>query len=245
VSYSNLIRLGGLGAMVGGVGYAGVGLLEVHLGEGLVYIGNIGYRFIVVSLPLGTMAAIVALYALHRERYGRAGAVFCLTAVLGLALATGALTLRVLATYPICLSGLSSFQLAHRLGLTRSERWHGALGNPFRGTADTASMVRDSSYGRESTRGVIYANSLGGARSARRRVVRTTRQSVPGAGRRALCGGWLLHLPSGRRANRATCKSALRTLDFRELRKAEVQLLRMRALRSWVNSLPRILQTEP
>jgi hypothetical protein len=62
VSYSNLIRLGGLGAMVGGVGYAGVGLLEVHLGEELVYIGNIGYRFIVVSLPLGTMAAIVALY---------------------------------------------------------------------------------------------------------------------------------------------------------------------------------------
>jgi hypothetical protein len=81
--------------MVGGVGYAGVGLLEVHLGEELGYIGNIGYRFIVVSLPLGTMAAIVALYALHRERYGRAGAVFCLTAVLGLALATGALTLRV------------------------------------------------------------------------------------------------------------------------------------------------------
>jgi hypothetical protein len=101
MSYSNLIRLGGLAAMVGGVLYAGVGLLEERLGEDLVFTGNIGYRFIVVSLPLGTMAAIVALYALHRDRYGRAGRVLCLTSVLGLGLATGALTLRVLAAYPI------------------------------------------------------------------------------------------------------------------------------------------------
>ena len=101
MSYSNLIRLGGLAAMVGGVVYAGVGLLEVHLGEELVFTGNLGYRFLVVSLPLGTMAAILALYALHRERYARAGMVLCLVSVLGLALATGALTLRVLAAYPI------------------------------------------------------------------------------------------------------------------------------------------------
>ena len=99
--YSNLIRLGGVAAMVGGVLYAGVGLLEGRLAEELVYIGNIGYGFIVISLPLGTMAAIAALYALHRERYGRAGTALCLTAFLGLALATGALTLRVLATYPL------------------------------------------------------------------------------------------------------------------------------------------------
>lgn len=101
MSYSKLIRLGGVAAMVGGVLYAGVGLLEKRLAEDLVFTGNIGYRIIVVSLPLGTMAAIVALYALHRERYGRAGTVLCLTAVLGLALATGALILRVLAAYPI------------------------------------------------------------------------------------------------------------------------------------------------
>src|ERR671910_1828648 len=101
MSYSNLIRLGGLAAMVGGVVYAGVGLLEKRLAEDLVFTGNIGYRIIVVSLPLGTMAAIVALYALHRQRYGRAGTVLCLTAVLGLALATGALILRFLAAYPI------------------------------------------------------------------------------------------------------------------------------------------------
>jgi hypothetical protein len=101
MSYSNLIRFGGLAAMVGGVLYAGVGLLVGRLGEELVYIGNIGYGFIVVSLPLGAMAAILALYGLHRERYGRAGLALCLTAFLGLALATGALTLRVLATYPL------------------------------------------------------------------------------------------------------------------------------------------------
>jgi hypothetical protein len=101
MSSSILIRLGGLAAMVGGVVYAGVGLLKGRLAEELVYIGNIGYGFLVVSLPLGAMAAIVALYALRRERYGRAGTVLCLTAFLGLALATGALTLRVLATYPI------------------------------------------------------------------------------------------------------------------------------------------------
>jgi len=59
LSYSNLIRLGGIAAMVGGVLYAGVGLLEEHLAEDLVFTGNIGYRIIVVSLPLGTMAAIV------------------------------------------------------------------------------------------------------------------------------------------------------------------------------------------
>jgi hypothetical protein len=47
------------------------------------------------------MTAIVAPYALHRERYGRAGLVLCLTTFLCLALATVALTLRVLATYPI------------------------------------------------------------------------------------------------------------------------------------------------
>ena len=87
--------------MVGGVLYAGVGMLVGRLAEELVYIDNIGYGFVVVSLPLGAMAAILALYALHRARYGRAGLVLCLTAFLGLALATGALTLRVMATYPI------------------------------------------------------------------------------------------------------------------------------------------------
>ena len=64
-------------------------------------------------------------------------------------------------------------------------------------------MVRDSADGREPIRrGVFHDDSLGRGR------VRT-RQSVGGAWRRALCGGWLLHLPSGGTEDRATRKGAL------------------------------------
>jgi hypothetical protein len=98
MSYSNLIRFGGLAAMVGGVVYAGVGLAEARLAEYLYYMGNIGYGFVAILLPLGAMAAIVALYALYKERYGRVGALLSLTAFLGLALATGALTLGTIST---------------------------------------------------------------------------------------------------------------------------------------------------
>ncbi len=90
---STLIRLGGLAAVVGGVVYAGVGLMVDRLAEYLYYMGNIGYGLVAVLLPLGAMAAIAALHALGRELYGRAGAVVSLTAFVGLALATGALTL--------------------------------------------------------------------------------------------------------------------------------------------------------
>jgi hypothetical protein len=96
----SLIRLGGLAAIVGSVVYAGVGLTEARLAEYLYYVGNIGYGFVAILLPLGAMAAILALYALHRGRYGKAGAVICLMAVLGLALATGALTLGTISTRP-------------------------------------------------------------------------------------------------------------------------------------------------
>jgi hypothetical protein len=100
VSSSILIRLGGLAAMMGGIVYAGVGLVEERLAEYLYYAGNIGYGFIAVLLPLGAMAAIATLHALHRELYGRAGAVVSLTAFLGLALATAALTVGVMSTSP-------------------------------------------------------------------------------------------------------------------------------------------------
>jgi hypothetical protein len=86
--------------MVGGVVYAGVGLTEARLVEYLYYVNNIGYGFVAILLPLGAMAAILALYALHRERYGRAGALLCLMAVLGLALATGVLTLGTISSRP-------------------------------------------------------------------------------------------------------------------------------------------------
>jgi hypothetical protein len=97
---TSLIRLGGLAAMVGGVIYAGVSLIEERLAEYLYYMGNIGYGFIAVLLPLGAMAAIVALDALQRELYGWAGAMVSLTAFFGLALATGALTVGVISTSP-------------------------------------------------------------------------------------------------------------------------------------------------
>ena len=100
MSYSKLIRLGGLAAIVGGVLYAGVGLSEGRMAEYLYYMGNIGFGLVAVSLPLGAVAAIVALCALHRQHYGKAGAVLGLMAVLGLALATGALTLGALSARP-------------------------------------------------------------------------------------------------------------------------------------------------
>jgi hypothetical protein len=86
--------------MLGGVAYIGVGLIEERLVEYLYYMGNIGYGFIAVLLPLGAMAAIAALYVLHRERYGLVGAVVSLVALVGLALATGALTVGVVSTSP-------------------------------------------------------------------------------------------------------------------------------------------------
>jgi hypothetical protein len=100
-SPSILIRVGGLAAIVGGIVYAAVGLIEERpIAEYLYYIGNIGYGFIAVLLPLGQMAAIAALHSLQRETYGWAGAVVSLTAFIGLALATGALTVGVISTSP-------------------------------------------------------------------------------------------------------------------------------------------------
>ena len=88
---SNLIRLGGLAAIVGGIVYAGVGLIAERLAEYLYYIGNIGgYGFLAVLLPLGAMAAIAALYVLQREHYGWVGTAVSLTAFVSLALAMGA-----------------------------------------------------------------------------------------------------------------------------------------------------------
>jgi hypothetical protein len=100
MNLTNLIRLGGFAAMVGGVVCAGVGLIEERLVEYLYYMGNINYGFIAVLLPLGVMAAIAALHMLHRERYGWVGAVVSLTAFVGLALATAALTVGVISTSP-------------------------------------------------------------------------------------------------------------------------------------------------
>jgi hypothetical protein len=97
---TGLIRLGGFAAMVGGVVYAGVGLVEERLAEYLYYMSSISYGFVAVLLPLGAMAAIAALHALQRQCYGLRGAVVSLTAFVGLALATGALAVGVTSTDP-------------------------------------------------------------------------------------------------------------------------------------------------
>jgi hypothetical protein len=97
---SILIRLGGLASIVGGAVYAGVGLVEERLAEYLYYMGNIGDGFIAVLLPVGAMAAIAAVHALQRRTYGWAGTVVSLTAFVGLAVATGAITVGVVSASP-------------------------------------------------------------------------------------------------------------------------------------------------
>lgn len=62
--------------------------------------GDIGYGFVAILLPVGAMAAIAALHTLQRERYGWAGAAISLTAFVGLALATGVLTVGVVSSSP-------------------------------------------------------------------------------------------------------------------------------------------------
>ena len=51
----SLVRVGGLAAMVGGVVYAGVGLVAERLVEYLYYMGNIDDNFVAVLLPIGAM----------------------------------------------------------------------------------------------------------------------------------------------------------------------------------------------
>ena len=110
---SILIRLGGLAAMVGGVVYAGVGLVAERLAEYLYYMGNIGSGFMAVLLPIGAMAAMAALHVLQRQHYALWGTVVYLTAFVGLAVATGALTVGVISTAP----ALDSLFIALVLGL--------------------------------------------------------------------------------------------------------------------------------
>ena len=78
---SNLVRLGGLAAMVGGVLYA------VH--GSLLDPGGTQVVSSVLAL-LSVMAVIVALHLLQRERYGLPGMLAFLVAFVGVALVLGA-----------------------------------------------------------------------------------------------------------------------------------------------------------
>jgi hypothetical protein len=101
---SNLIRLGGLLAMLGGVLHAA---LRLGLPEPLVrwflntpepvpvdyYVDLIDYAFTTFLLPLGALSSIAALHALQGQRYGRPGALASLISFAGLAILVGGLLL--------------------------------------------------------------------------------------------------------------------------------------------------------
>ena len=95
-----LIRLGGLAAIVGGAGYAMFGLVILlrapNLPEGISFLQSV----LDVLLVLGATAAIVALHALQRERYGWTGTVASLTAFTGVALILVGALGEVLASSP-------------------------------------------------------------------------------------------------------------------------------------------------
>jgi hypothetical protein len=92
---SILIRLGGVAAMVGGVASATLGVLTV-LVLGLKYeipgsiekaIQKGGWEPRVANMLLiGALAAILALHALQRQRYGSRGTLAALAAFIGLVL---------------------------------------------------------------------------------------------------------------------------------------------------------------
>jgi hypothetical protein len=78
ISSSNLIRLGGLAAVVGGIVYAALTLLIPFL-EPMFF----------SLLGLGIMVAVAALHLLHRERYGLPGTLASLTIFIGVVLILG------------------------------------------------------------------------------------------------------------------------------------------------------------
>ena len=78
---SILVRLGGLAAMVGGVG-----VVVVWLVAGGDWLGSPLASPATHSLMVGAMAAIAALHALQRQRYGLPGTVASLAAFFGLAM---------------------------------------------------------------------------------------------------------------------------------------------------------------
>jgi hypothetical protein len=78
ISSSNLIRLGGLAAVVGGIVYAALTLLIPFL-EPMFF----------SLLGLGIMVAVAALHLLQRERYGLPGTLAYLTIFIGIVLILG------------------------------------------------------------------------------------------------------------------------------------------------------------
>ena len=85
---SNLLRWGGLAALIGGVLYAVTGIMSLFAPQEEVFNSFTDYliEVLFVLALLGTLLAIAGLHVLHRERYGRLGAAGSLTAFVGHAL---------------------------------------------------------------------------------------------------------------------------------------------------------------
>lgn len=96
---SNLIRLGGLAAMVGSVAWvAGAAVLSqgvsnISVSQGLDILT-------VVFLTLGAMAAVAALHALQRKHYGWRGALSSFVAFIGLAIIAASQVMNFMVTVP-------------------------------------------------------------------------------------------------------------------------------------------------
>jgi hypothetical protein len=96
VKSGNLIRLGGLAAIVGGAASAGLGLLYVLQVQGVTF-GSIesalrkgNYENPVLTVLLfGVMAAIAALHAVQRQHYGSPGALASLVTFVGVTMTVG------------------------------------------------------------------------------------------------------------------------------------------------------------
>ena len=82
---SNLIRGGGIAALIGGVLYVLMGIMSLFASQEEVFDSFIDYliEVLFVLALVGTLVAIVGLHVLQKERYGRLGAAGFLTAFVG------------------------------------------------------------------------------------------------------------------------------------------------------------------
>jgi hypothetical protein len=201
VSSSILIRLGGLAAMMGGIVYAGVGLVEERLAEYLYYAGNIGYGFIAVLIAARGYGghSDPPRFAQGTLRSGGSGSFP--NGLLRPSARHGRIDGRGYVYLPG--PGLPIQLGPHRVA--RGDRWHSAFGRPNYSHWSAASVVWGSAHSRESRRCVRDDDSFGGAG----RGV-PARGSVPGTGWRALGAGRLRPLSSRGTSSPASLTGAVR-----------------------------------
>ena len=88
MSSSNLIRWGGIAALIGGVLYVLTSIMSLFTPQEEVFDSFTDYliEVLFVLALVGTLVAIAGLHVLQRERYGRLGVAGSLTAFVGHAL---------------------------------------------------------------------------------------------------------------------------------------------------------------